>query len=98
MNNIIEKDERIIAYVKDLKKQVASEIEKFEQEREYVAKVCGNVDNDYYDSETEMLQELLETLETFGDYDLIVVEKQLMGNFICRKVTVIDSETKEEIM
>ena len=98
MNNIIEKDERIIAYVKDLKKQVASEIEKFEKEKEYIAKVCGNVDNDYCDSETEMLQELLETLETFEDYDLIVVEKHAMGCFMCRKATVIDSETKEEIM
>ncbi len=98
MNNIIENDEKILGYKKDLKKQVTSEIEKFEKEKKYVAKVCGNVDNDYYDSEIYMLKDLLETLETFEDYDLIVVENHLMGCFMCRKVSVIDSETKEEII
>lgn len=98
MNNIIENEEKILGYTRDLKKQVTSEIEKFEKEKEYIAKVCGNIDNDYCDSETDMLKELLETLETFEDYDLIVVEKHLMGCFMCRKVNVIDSETKEEIM
>lgn len=89
---------KYLAIKKDLKKQVTSEIEKFEKEREYIAKVCGNVDNDYCDSETEMLKELLETLKTFEDNDLIIIENHLMGCFICRKASVIDSETKEEIM
>ena len=98
MNNIIENDEKIIGYKKDLEKQVTSEIEKFEKEKKYVAKVCGDVDNDYYDNETSMLKDLLETLETFEDYDLIVVENHAMGTFMCKKASVIDSETKEELM
>ena len=98
MNNIIENDEKIFGYTKDLKRQVENEIEKFEKEKKYIAKVCGNVDNDYYDSEIYMLKDLLETLETFEDYDLIIIENHLMGCFICRKVNLIDSETKEEIM
>ena len=98
MNNIIENDEKIIGYKKDLEKQVTSEIEKFEKEKKYVAKVCGDVDNDYYDNEIYMLKDLLETLETFEDYDLIIIENHLMGAFICRKASVIDSETKEELM
>ena len=50
MNNIIEKEEKILGYKKDLKKQVENEIEKFEKEKVYIWKVCGNVDNDYYDN------------------------------------------------
>ena len=98
MNNIIENDEKILGYTKDLKRQVENEIEKFEKEKKYIAKVCENVDNDYYDNEIDMLKELLETLKTFEDYDLIIIENHLMGCFMCRKASVIDSETKEEIM
>ena len=98
MNNIIENDEKILGYKKDLKRQVTSEIEKFEKERKYVAKVCGDVDNDYYNSEIYVLKDLLETLETFENNDLIIVESCLMGTLRLRKASVIDSETKEEIM
>ena len=98
MNNIIENDEKILGYKKDLKKQVTSEIENYEKERKYVAKVCGNVDNDYYDSEIYLLKDLLETLESFENNDLIIIEYNAMGNFRLRKASVIDSETKEEIM
>lgn len=98
MNNIIETDEKILGYVIDLKRQVGNEIEKLEKERDYIAKVSGEVDNEYYDSEKSILRDLFETIRTFENSDLIIIEKHLMGNFLCRKVNVIDSETKEEIM
>ena len=98
MNNIIENDEKILGYKKDLEKQVESEIEKLENERVYIAKACGNVDNDYYNSEKSTLEDLLKTICTFENSDLIIIEKHIMSNFLCRKANVIDSETKEELM
>ena len=98
MNNIIENDEKMLGYAKDLKRQAENEIEKFEKEKKYVEKVCGSVDNDYYDNEISILKDLLGILKTFEDYDLIIIKNYLMGCFTCRKASVIDSETKEEIL
>lgn len=98
MNNIIENGENMLGYVRDIKKYITNEIEKLKSEELNIAKTCGTVDNEYYESIIEMFEDLLTDLEVVKDYELIYVMYSPMSSYFYKKATVIDSETKEELM
>lgn len=98
MNNIIEKDENMLGYVRDIKKYITSEIEKLKSEELNIAKTCGNVDSEYYEYIISISKDLLEDLQNEKDYELVYVMYNPMGSYFYRKASVIDSETKEELM
>lgn len=97
-NVIFGNNDNLLGYAEDVLKYLESLVQQNENERVNIAKTCGNVDNEYYDNTTRLYNEAINDLKTKEPMQFVEVWYHPMGAYVVHDLTLIDNETKEEIL